>query len=137
MKLVELMGAVSLVATGGCATALIRSDGHVDPGHVYPATILDAQFFWDSGVRGKPLFATADPAVRNGPVARLGYCIGAIVDTPFSILFDTVLLPVDLIRSGTPDDSENTRSTSGTSPSQVDSLSSETNAMPSAAGSHR
>ena len=132
-----VVGAVGLVVTSGCATALKRSDGSVDPGHVYPAATLDAQLFWDSGVRGEPLFATADPAVRNGPAARLGYCIGAIIDAPFSIVFDTILLPVDLIRSSTPDDSENATSKSDTSSSQVDSFRSETNALPSAAGSHR
>lgn len=87
------------MAASGCATAIVRSDSTVTSQHIFPATTIDAQFFWDIGLRGKPLFASADPNARCGPVAKLGYSVGAIADSPFSVAFDTLLLPVDLIRS--------------------------------------
>lgn len=87
-----------MLLMSGCATALVRSKDAVEHRHVYPATVLDAKFFWDAGLKGEPLFVSADPKARNGPVKRVAYGVGAIVDAPFSVAFDTLLLPVDLMR---------------------------------------
>ena len=95
---VHLMGAASIVTMSGCATTFVRSKSTADPQHVYPATALDAQFFWKSGINGEPLFVTADPNARNGPGVRLAYGVGAFVVLPFSIALDTILLPIDLFR---------------------------------------
>jgi uncharacterized protein YceK len=96
----QIVGMASVVITSGCATTFVRSNSTVDPQHVFPATTFDARFFWESGVKGEPLFASADPKVRNGPVTRLAYVTGAIVDLPISIALDTILLPVDLFWPG-------------------------------------
>ena len=96
-KAFHVMAAVSVLVTSGCATAFVRSKSTVAPKHVFPATTFDAQFFWDAGVKGEPLFATVDRQ-KNNPAARLAYGVGGIIDLPFSIVFDTILLPVDLSR---------------------------------------
>ena len=96
-KVIRTVVLMSVLLTSGCATALIRSDGIADSEHVYPATVVDAQLFSEVGIKGKPLFASTDPKTRTGPVNRLAYGVGAVIDMPFSIVFDTVLLPVDLI----------------------------------------
>ena len=80
----------------------MRSKSAGPPEHVFPATAFDARFFWDNGVKGEPLFAMADTNYRNGPPARLAYSLGAIVDFPLSLAFDTFLLPMDLTRSRKP-----------------------------------
>jgi uncharacterized protein YceK len=98
-KAVQIVATASIMITSGCATALVRDAGK--PQHVFPATTFNAQFFWDCGVKGKPLFATLDRNKRNHPVARVANGIGAIVDLPFSIASDTILLPVDLFQSKT------------------------------------
>ena len=87
-----------VLLTSGCATVFVRSKSTLDPEHVFPATTFDAEFFWNAGVKGEPLFATVDPKQKNNPVARLAYGVGGILDFPFSIVFDTILLPVDLSR---------------------------------------
>ena len=92
------MGAAILLLTSGCATVFVRSKSTVDPQHVFPATAFDGQFFWHSAIKGEPLFATVDPNERLNPVARFAYGVGSIIDLPFSIVFDTILLPVDLSR---------------------------------------
>src|SRR6185436_19644503 len=96
-----IIGMASVVITSGCATAFVRSKSTVEPEHVYPATAFDARFFWESGVKGEPLFATTDPNDRNSPMARLAFGTGAIIDLPFSVVFDTLLIPVDLFRPKT------------------------------------
>ena len=93
-----LVAAACLMLTSGCATAFVRSPDSVHSGHVFPATTFDAEFFWRAGIQGEPLLATADPNARNGAVERVAYTFGAIIDFPFSVAFDTILLPVDLIR---------------------------------------
>ena len=95
---------IPLVAAGvwflsGCATSIVRSDSAADVEHVFPATTFDAQFFWEAGVKGEPLFTVVDPHNnKNRPPLRLMYGVGALVDFPISIAFDTILLPLDLIR---------------------------------------
>ena len=96
------------MSTSGCATAFVRTGSTVDPQLVFPATTFDAEFFWETGVKGKPLFTGFDPNDRNGPVARMAYSVGAIIDLPFSIAFDTILLPVDLTRSKAPSEHRDT-----------------------------
>jgi uncharacterized protein YceK len=93
-----MMGAASLLLTSGCATVFVRSKSTVDPQHVFPATAFDGQFFWQSGIKGEPLFVTVDPKERLNPVARFACGVGSIIDLPFSIVFDTLLLPFDLSR---------------------------------------
>ncbi len=88
--------------TSGCATAFVRSENAVHSQHVFPATALDAQFLWHNGLKGEPLFATIDPNERNRPPARIAYTLGAVVDFPVSVVFDTILVPVDLMRSKAP-----------------------------------
>jgi uncharacterized protein YceK len=100
-RVLQIFGGFAVIITCGCATALVRSDGTDDPGHVYPATAFDGQFLWNAGIKGEPLFARHDPRDRNGPVTRIACGVGAVVDLPFSIVFDTLLLPLDLTRSRT------------------------------------
>jgi len=100
-KALQMLGAACVVLTSGCATAFVRSKHTVAPQHVFPATAFDGQLFWNSGFKGEPLFATVDPNAKNGPVRRVAYGVGAIIDLPFSIVFDTILLPMDLTQSGT------------------------------------
>ena len=95
----QSLGAAGLVITSGCATAFVRSKNTVDAQHVYPATAFDGQMLWKAGVKGEPLFASVDPKDRSGCVTRITYGFGAIIDLPVSIVFDTVLLPLDLTRS--------------------------------------
>ena len=98
---IYLLGA-ELLLTSGCATAFVRSKTAGPPEHVFPATTFDAQFFWSNGVKGEPLFAMADSTYRNGPPTRFVYSLGAIVDLPLSVTFDSLLLPADLTRSKSP-----------------------------------
>jgi uncharacterized protein YceK len=102
-KAFYIIGAASLLFTSGCATAFVRPKSTVEPRHVFPATAFDGQLFWRSGVRGEPLFATADPKERLNPVARFACGVGCIFDLPFSVVFDTILLPFDLTRGRTED----------------------------------
>src|SRR5262245_24024978 len=97
-KVFHVIGVAGVLMTSGCATAFVRSKSTVDPEHAFPATAFDAQCFWNAGVKGEPLFATVDPTQKNNPVARVAYAVGGVIDLPFSILFDTILLPVDLSR---------------------------------------
>jgi uncharacterized protein YceK len=93
------VGVLILMATSGCATAFVRSESTVDPKHVYPATVFDARFFWESGIKGKNLFASANAEDQMGLFARFAYGTGAVIDLPFSIAVDTVLLPLDLFKA--------------------------------------
>src|SRR5258706_258780 len=111
-----MFGAACVVITSGCATTFVRSESTVAPQHVFPATAFDGQFFWNSGVKGVPLFATVDPKAKNGAVPRFAYGYGAITDLPFSIVFDTMLLPIDLTRSGTPAEDKGTKGEPAASP---------------------
>jgi len=42
-------------------------------------------------------------------VARLAYGVGTIIDLPFSIAFDTILLPMDLFRLKTPGENRDSK----------------------------
>ncbi len=101
-KAIQSLAAAVLALTGGCATVFVRSENTVQSQRVFPTTAFDAQFLWHSGFKGEPWFAATDPSERNGPAARMAYTLGAVVDFPFSVVFDTILVPVDLIRSGAP-----------------------------------
>jgi uncharacterized protein YceK len=98
-KIVPVATAAAALMTSGCATVFVRSPGAWAPEHVFPATVFDAQMFWEAGVKGEPLFAMADRDAKNSPFARVACSLGALIDAPFSIAFDTVLLPVDLFRA--------------------------------------
>jgi len=93
------LAAGCLLIMCGCATSVVRSNSSVNTRHVFPATALDAEFFWKSGIKGETLFAATDPNDRNSGGVRFAYGLGTIIDTPFSIMVDTLLLPVDLARS--------------------------------------
>src|SRR5580765_1575184 len=86
-----------MIITSGCATAFVRSESTVRPQHVFTATTFDGPVFWKAGIKGELPFAMADPNRRNGPVTRLAYSVGSIIDLPFSIAFDIFLLPLDLV----------------------------------------
>src|ERR1041385_5941497 len=109
IKSVRIIGAASVLIMSGCATAFVRSKSTVDPQHVFPATTFDAKFFWNSGVKGEPLFATVEPNDRTGPARRLAYGAGGIIDLPFSLVFDIVLLPFDLSRQKTSSEDDDTK----------------------------
>ena len=102
----QCLGVVLLTLTTGCATVFVRSESTVPPEHVFPATTFDAQFLWHNGLKGEPLLAATDPNARSGPPARMAYTLGAVLDFPFSVAFDTILVPMDLIRARGP--AENT-----------------------------
>jgi uncharacterized protein YceK len=95
-QVVRVLALASVVITSGCATALVRDSG--ERKHAFPATTVDAEFLWDCGVKGKPLFGTLDREKRSDAGTRVARSIGAIVDLPFSIATDTILLPFDLLR---------------------------------------
>ena len=95
---IPLAVAAGLITGPGCATSLVRSGGASEPEHPFPAATADVQFFWESGVKGDPILQMVDPNYRSDPRVRLMCCIGALVDFPFSIAFDVVLLPLDLSR---------------------------------------
>lgn len=101
-ELVRVATAAGALMTSGCATVLVRSPGAGAPEHVFPATVFDAQMFWEAGVKGEPLFVRVDPDEKNNPFARVASGLGSIIDAPFSIAFDTILLPVDVIRAKRP-----------------------------------
>lgn len=102
-----LMCLAVAVMTSGCATLFVRSESTVDSKHVYPATVFDAQCFWECGIKAEPPLALADPAIRSKPLTRVAFGVGSVVDLPFSIVSDTVMLPIDFSRlerqSETPD----------------------------------
>jgi uncharacterized protein YceK len=102
-KAVYGIGAAVVLFASGCATAFERSSSTDDSEHVFPATTFDAQCFWESGVKGEPLMAPSDSNDRNGPAARFAWGVGSVVDLPFSIVVDMILLPYDLLRPKTPD----------------------------------
>ena len=136
-KLLYVLGVAGVMTTSGCATALVRSKSTVGFQHVFPATAFDGQFFFKAGVKGDPLFAMVDPKEKNTPVARLAYCVGSIIDLPFSVAFDTILFPIDLMRGGTLDEDHDSKferdgPANGSQPTR-----SETNRKSSAAGSRR
>ena len=102
-KAFKILGPACVTLTcGGCATAFLRSDGPADSRQVYPATKFDGQIFWSAAVKGEPLYVSVDPNERNGALTRVAHGIGAIVDLPFSIVFDTMFLPLDLSRPAPP-----------------------------------
>ena len=129
------VAAVGVVITSGCATVFVRSES--SPEHVFPATTFDAQFLWDDGVKGEPVFVASDPEDRSSPVARLAYVLGGILDLPFSITFDTILLPLDLSRSGAPAGNKDAKGEPDGEANESQPLSSETNSTSSASGSRR
>lgn len=90
---------LGLVASlSGCATALVRQENPTKVDHPYPATVFDVQAFWVVGVGGEPPFTMADPEARNSTGERILYGAGSVFDLPFSIAFDTLLLPFDTIQ---------------------------------------
>lgn len=84
----------------GCATAFIRSDTSTGAVLVYPATTFDAQCLWECGIKGEHPLAMADSGAKSPPVVRTALGVGSLIDLPFSLVSDTVLLPVDLYRLG-------------------------------------
>lgn len=88
----------------GCTTLYMRSESTGVTKHVYPATVFDAQCFWKLGIKGEPPLAMPDSATRSRPLTRAALGVGSVIDLPFSIVSDTVMLPVDLYRlSNSPD----------------------------------
>jgi uncharacterized protein YceK len=94
-----------LMLNSGCATILVRSsqiqdrlwsplqvsDGGSD--RIYPATQIDAVVMYEAGVLGKDLIGG-----RPTPAGELIiYVTLSLLDLPFSVVFDTILLPLDLI----------------------------------------
>jgi uncharacterized protein YceK len=133
----QSLGAAGVVITSGCATAFVRSENTVDPQQVYPATAFDGQMFWKAGVKGEPLFATVDPKDRSAPVTRIAYGVGAIIDLPFSIVFDTVLLPLDLTRSSASAEDRGMEGEPDGAANRSQPIRTETNRTSVAAGSDR
>ena len=101
-KLTRLFVLVVVFTTSSCATLFVRSESTDKSKHVYPATVSDANFFWDCSIKGDPPFKLADSKVKTQPFFRAGYGVAAVIDLPFSIVSDTIMLPVDLHRSLTP-----------------------------------
>jgi uncharacterized protein YceK len=83
-----------------CATGFVRSDSADQPNHVFPATKFDAEAFWRLGVKGEPPLTMVDPNLKNSLGERLVYGTGAVIDCPFSVITDVILLPSDIIRIG-------------------------------------
>ena len=101
-----VLSVLCLLVMGSCATVIVRSDSGAEPGHVFPATKFDAEAFWAAGVKGEPPITMADPNLRIGPGERLAYGAGSIIDMPFSVVSDVILLPPDLIRIGSTKEKE-------------------------------
>ena len=100
---ISFLLAASAILMTGCATAFVRSSATSFTEPVYPATVFDARILWECGVQGKPPLAPADPKQKNPPAARAAFILGSVIDFPLSIAFDTLLLPVDLVRASSPD----------------------------------
>jgi len=100
---VSILGAAGALFISGCATAFVRSENTRNSPRAFPATAFDGEVFCESVIKGVPLgMVQADPNASNGPVARFACAVGVVIDLPFSIVSDTLLLPVDLNRSRTP-----------------------------------
>jgi len=88
-----------------CATSFVRSDDAA-PKHLYPATAFDAEFFWETGIKGMPMVEMADRDYREPTSTRVLSCFAALIDLPVSLLTDTLFLPLDLKRMGDDDDED-------------------------------
>lgn len=97
---IKPLALVALAAcTNSCATALVRSND--SPPSIYPATQLDAEAIWESGVLGGPIFPMPH-GERNNIPGRIMITLGGLIDLPISLAIDTVLLPFDLYHVASP-----------------------------------
>lgn len=87
--ILAFFAAICLIPAAGCGTYMARvSDGDISDGDYYPATQMDY------------MFVGASFAYDLGgwiPVV----CAASLVDLPFSLATDTLLLPYDLIKNNT------------------------------------
>lgn len=81
----------------GCASVLVRQDTRPSRELIYGATRFDAAALWEAGMRGQPMFTTANPADRMQPLLRIAVSVGSLLDLPFSLASDAVFLPFDLL----------------------------------------
>jgi len=101
----RILLALCTVFASSCATSFVRSDSADHPEHIYPATVFDAGFIWDAGIKGNPLIGREDLEDKIDPLTRVVFVAGGFIDLPFSLLFDTVFLPHDLSRPSASDES--------------------------------
>ena len=96
--------ALSALMLSSCATSMVRSDVNAVSEGLYPATRFNGEAIVGTGFKGEPLFESADPNYREPTSTRVLTGVGSLIDLPFSIVTDTLFLPMDIKRSM--DDSE-------------------------------
>lgn len=102
LKVFRLIAAASVLMMNSCATAFLRSEGTATPKQAFPATTFDGQWFWRLGIKGEPMMSSVNPkelkpSERTSPLWRLTCGVGGLIDLPFSVVSDTLLLPMDLL----------------------------------------
>lgn len=100
MKIVPTLPVVLalVLLNSSCATLLVRTDATDRNEHVYPATVVDAEGIWDCGVKGQHPMVIENPKARMNPFARTAFGLAFLIDMPFSIISDTVMLGPDVYR---------------------------------------
>lgn len=86
-----------------CATSYVRSDVSSTSTGLYPATKFNAEAIVETGFKGEPLFEMEDPNYKEPTSTRALTGVGSLIDLPFSIVTDTLFLPLDLKRLGDSD----------------------------------
>jgi uncharacterized protein YceK len=79
-----------VVGMSGCATSIARCDRASHP--VYPATRLDGYFFGASLTDGETFSGYMKWWER--PI----FLTGSVIDLPFSLVLDTLMLPLDIMQ---------------------------------------
>ncbi len=94
-----LIGVICAILLSNCATSYVRSDVDSSPGGLYPATKFNGEAIVGTGLKGEPLFEMEDPDYREPTSTRVLTGVGSLIDLPFSIVTDTLFLPLDIKRS--------------------------------------
>ena len=103
MKKKFLLAFLPAVLLSSCATTIVRTESRPHSTPVYPATAFDGEFVWETSVKGRPLAPTCllhrllkQDCPKNGPIGRLAALAAGIIDLPFSLVSDTLVLPKDI-----------------------------------------
>lgn len=97
MKICCILAVASLFISS-CSTAFVRGGGDDGFERFYPATTFNAGLVWEASIKGNLPIAMAEDEEKAPIVSRLMFLVGGVVDLPFSVAFDTLLLPWDIAR---------------------------------------
>jgi uncharacterized protein YceK len=95
---IALLAAGFLMVTSGCATLEVRQSSYppIQSTAYYPATTADIRVMgWALTGAEVSLHTLLGPPETCWPLTPL-FLAGALLDLPFSLVFDTLLLPADL-----------------------------------------